>query len=157
MRGDNSLKNDPTDQHCVFLKDNKCSVYEVRPSQCRTYPFWPQHILGRAEWEAEAVRCEGMSVLKPSFKLSKENSASPAVSSDNVLTNMALYMVHDRGRGPDWTYETALDLLRESELSASEQQQQLQEDSQGLVSGLEEELFTKYHSNIGMSLHLIIS
>jgi Fe-S-cluster containining protein len=29
---------------CPFLKDNRCSVYEVRPAQCRGYPYldWPE-------------------------------------------------------------------------------------------------------------------
>jgi len=28
--------------HCVFFdtKINGCSMYDVRPSQCRTFPFW---------------------------------------------------------------------------------------------------------------------
>ncbi len=25
---------------CLFLKENKCEIYEARPSQCRTWPFW---------------------------------------------------------------------------------------------------------------------
>ena len=25
---------------CVFFNDGKCSIYEVRPNQCRTFPFW---------------------------------------------------------------------------------------------------------------------
>lgn len=28
-----------SDKKCVFLKDNKCSVYDVRPLICRFYPF----------------------------------------------------------------------------------------------------------------------
>ncbi len=24
---------------CIFLKDNLCSIYEVRPLVCRVYPF----------------------------------------------------------------------------------------------------------------------
>jgi len=25
---------------CIFFKD-RCTIYEVRPEQCRTFPFWP--------------------------------------------------------------------------------------------------------------------
>ena len=25
---------------CVFLKEGKCSIYEVRPKICRIYPYW---------------------------------------------------------------------------------------------------------------------
>ena len=29
---------------CIFfdLEKKRCSIYEVRPSQCRTFPFWEQ-------------------------------------------------------------------------------------------------------------------
>jgi Fe-S-cluster containining protein len=26
--------------HCVFLQNNICSIYSVRPLQCREFPFW---------------------------------------------------------------------------------------------------------------------
>jgi len=53
---------------CIFLSSssesiNKCSIYEVRPTQCRTYPYWPQHMIGRAEWLSESLNCEGMKVV----------------------------------------------------------------------------------------------
>src|SRR4029077_20051887 len=25
---------------CIFLKNRKCTLYKVRPKQCRTYPWW---------------------------------------------------------------------------------------------------------------------
>jgi Fe-S-cluster containining protein len=25
---------------CIFLTDNMCEIYGVRPQQCRTFPFW---------------------------------------------------------------------------------------------------------------------
>ncbi|MBR57998.1 MAG: zinc/iron-chelating domain-containing protein [Myxococcales bacterium] len=35
----------PSDHACVFfdLDAQRCSVYPVRPNQCRTYPFWSQY------------------------------------------------------------------------------------------------------------------
>jgi Fe-S-cluster containining protein len=30
------------DGHCVFLVDERCSVHEVKPVQCRTFPFWEE-------------------------------------------------------------------------------------------------------------------
>jgi Fe-S-cluster containining protein len=40
---------------CVFLEpDGSCGVYEHRPRQCRTWPFWP-HNLRRAEWESQVL------------------------------------------------------------------------------------------------------
>jgi uncharacterized protein len=63
-------------QHdCVFLRDEPaesnggqavvharrlCSIYPVRPLQCRTWPFWPGNLKSRRAWSAAAVRCHGM-------------------------------------------------------------------------------------------------
>jgi Fe-S-cluster containining protein len=44
---------------CSLWRDG-CTVYPVRPRQCRTYPFWPEHLRTPAAWEAEARACEGM-------------------------------------------------------------------------------------------------
>ena len=33
---------------CVFWKHGGCSVYEDRPLQCRSFPFWPAHLAGCA-------------------------------------------------------------------------------------------------------------
>lgn len=45
---------------CRFLKDNRCSVYEARPTQCRTWPFWPETLQARA-WNKEvAAYCPGV-------------------------------------------------------------------------------------------------
>jgi Fe-S-cluster containining protein len=49
------------DGRCPFLgDDNRCRIYPVRPTQCRTYPWWPELISERSDWDEEARRCEGM-------------------------------------------------------------------------------------------------
>ena len=49
---------------CTFLKheDGKrmCSIYPVRPLQCRTYPFWTSNLSSRREWNDVASGCPGM-------------------------------------------------------------------------------------------------
>lgn len=45
---------------CVFLKDKKCQIYGARPSQCRTYPWWPQNLNSQTAWEETARTCEGI-------------------------------------------------------------------------------------------------
>ena len=41
---------------CVFLDPTgQCSIYDVRPVQCRTYPFWPSLVGDQASWECEGV------------------------------------------------------------------------------------------------------
>ncbi|MBI4824809.1 MAG: YkgJ family cysteine cluster protein [Nitrospirae bacterium] len=48
------------DKDCRFLIDKKCTVYEARPLQCRTWPFWPENMNAKA-WESEvAPFCAGV-------------------------------------------------------------------------------------------------
>jgi Fe-S-cluster containining protein len=42
---------------CVFWS-NGCALYEARPLQCRTYPFWPSMTASQKAWETS--RCAGM-------------------------------------------------------------------------------------------------
>jgi Fe-S-cluster containining protein len=42
---------------CIFWKDG-CSLYEARPLQCRSFPFWPSLLENSDTWEAMA--CPGM-------------------------------------------------------------------------------------------------
>ncbi len=48
-----------TGPECRFLRENRCSVYEGRPTQCRTWPFWPENMPARA-WTAIAAFCPGV-------------------------------------------------------------------------------------------------
>ena len=45
---------------CVFLDGARCRIYAARPTQCRTYPLWPELLQSRKAWQAEAKRCEGI-------------------------------------------------------------------------------------------------
>jgi Fe-S-cluster containining protein len=51
---------------CVFLDREKipgkavCGVYEDRPKQCRTWPFWPSVVRSKASWERAKRMCPGM-------------------------------------------------------------------------------------------------
>lgn len=48
---------------CILLADGKgCSVYDVRPKQCRDYPFWPEVMKSPFAWIKEAQRCPGIDV-----------------------------------------------------------------------------------------------
>jgi Fe-S-cluster containining protein len=55
-----SLLEDHKNYDCVFLKDKKCSIYSVRPKQCRTFPWWPRHLKSKEDWDAAASYCEGI-------------------------------------------------------------------------------------------------
>jgi Fe-S-cluster containining protein len=45
---------------CVFLKDGGCTIYPVRPMQCRTWPFWKSNIASPEDWSWAARRCSGV-------------------------------------------------------------------------------------------------
>ncbi|TXD38507.1 YkgJ family cysteine cluster protein [Lujinxingia vulgaris] len=45
---------------CPFLGKDGCVIHSVKPSQCRTYPFWPELIDEPGAWQAEAAWCEGI-------------------------------------------------------------------------------------------------
>ncbi len=50
-----------TDGRCVlFETDRGCRVYEARPRQCRTWPFWARIVATPAAWQREAADCPGM-------------------------------------------------------------------------------------------------
>lgn len=44
---------------CQFLTGGRCTVYEARPTQCRTWPFWPEN-MKRGAWDEAARTCPGM-------------------------------------------------------------------------------------------------
>jgi len=54
------LKDNPDKDDCIFLKDDKCSVYPVRPIQCRTFPFWPQNLKSEKRWNIISTECPGI-------------------------------------------------------------------------------------------------
>jgi Fe-S-cluster containining protein len=51
---------DGCEGQCCFLVDNRCSVYEDRPAQCRTYPFWSLLLASPESWAHEATQCPGI-------------------------------------------------------------------------------------------------
>jgi Fe-S-cluster containining protein len=46
---------------CVFLDatTRKCTIYEDRPVQCRTWPFWDTNIKSPAMWKHTCEICPG--------------------------------------------------------------------------------------------------
>lgn len=49
----------PDNPDCLFLKNKQCRVYAARPTQCRTWPFWPE-IMNAKAWKKEIVQfCPG--------------------------------------------------------------------------------------------------
>lgn len=50
---------------CIFLKDNKCEVYQERPKQCRTFPWWQENLNSKESWQLAAIECEGINDQAP--------------------------------------------------------------------------------------------
>jgi Fe-S-cluster containining protein len=46
---------------CVFFdnKSRKCQVYEQRPRQCRTWPFWNSNLRSPETWAETCEVCPG--------------------------------------------------------------------------------------------------
>ena len=46
---------------CVFFdtKARKCTVYEARPRQCRTWPFWDSNVRTEEAWRRTCEVCPG--------------------------------------------------------------------------------------------------
>ena len=53
------LRKPPASQ-CHFLREGGCAVHPVKPVQCRLYPFWPELVENRTNWEAERAACPGI-------------------------------------------------------------------------------------------------
>jgi Fe-S-cluster containining protein len=54
------LIEDANNPDCRFLKGKQCSVYEGRPTQCRTWPFWPE-VMSPKAWKKDIVSfCPGV-------------------------------------------------------------------------------------------------
>jgi uncharacterized protein len=50
----------PNGEHQCQFWDNGCSIYEARPSQCKSYPFWPSLLRSDIQWQKEALQCPGI-------------------------------------------------------------------------------------------------
>jgi len=54
----------PVTRDCAFLQEvngeRRCTIYAVRPSQCRLWPFWPDNLANSNGWCKAAQRCPGI-------------------------------------------------------------------------------------------------
>ncbi len=82
------LKEDPKNPDCMFLKQKKCSLYEARPTQCRTWPFWPDTMTPKA-WKEDVVKfCPGVgkgqkiSAEKVSKQLKEQEESEKALDEE---------------------------------------------------------------------------
>src|SRR6202142_3526617 len=50
----------PREKQCPFLREHGCSIHPAKPTQCRTFPFWPELVERRSEWKRTARYCPGI-------------------------------------------------------------------------------------------------
>jgi uncharacterized protein len=50
----------PQQGRCHFLRPDGCSIHPAKPTQCRIFPFWPELVESRREWDRTARYCPGM-------------------------------------------------------------------------------------------------
>ncbi len=48
---------------CIFW-DTGCRIYDARPPQCRSFPFWKANIRTKARWEVLSEECPGVDAGK---------------------------------------------------------------------------------------------
>jgi len=46
---------------CIYFdgQTRRCTIYPVRPVQCRTWPFWNSILESRETWQEAQARCPG--------------------------------------------------------------------------------------------------
>jgi Fe-S-cluster containining protein len=54
----------PKSRDCMFLRridgQKRCTIYPVRPSQCRNWPFWASNLGRPGQWNQAARKCPGI-------------------------------------------------------------------------------------------------
>lgn len=60
-----SLREMPKSFDCVFLHNKRCSIYPVRPTQCKTFPWWSTMLSSEEAWREAASWCEGINDEAP--------------------------------------------------------------------------------------------
>jgi Fe-S-cluster containining protein len=48
---------------CIFWNDG-CTVYQARPQQCRTFPFWKSLVKSSSSWKDAGTCCPGINTGK---------------------------------------------------------------------------------------------
>lgn len=54
-----SLREQANDDCIFYDREQGCLVYEVRPRQCQTWPFWEQNLESQRDWKDVQSRCPG--------------------------------------------------------------------------------------------------
>ncbi len=50
----------PQDKQCSFLNEHGCTIHPAKPTQCRTFPYWPELVERPVKWFETARYCPGI-------------------------------------------------------------------------------------------------
>jgi len=50
----------PRNSQCHFLSQSGCGIHPVKPTQCRLFPFWPELVSDRKQWQQTGSYCPGI-------------------------------------------------------------------------------------------------
>jgi Fe-S-cluster containining protein len=85
---------------CIFWETG-CTVYDARPLQCRTYPFWQPIVSSKQNWEMTSVVCPGI------------NNNSGSHDNDNYTQSKIEDLINLQKSNPAITKETYNNLLKQ--------------------------------------------
>ncbi len=52
---------------CVFLIDNGCLIQSIKPSQCKTWPFWKENVFKNRFKGSILRKCKGIRMVSSDF------------------------------------------------------------------------------------------
>ena len=84
QRKENSYHIHDINAPCFFLKNNICSIYKVRPLQCKTFPFWPSVFQSPDDLQWYKKECPGISTASSNSKIKKENGYSYELTAKKI-------------------------------------------------------------------------
>jgi len=65
IKGEESLSlKEKSNKDCIFWESSGCKVYNARPLQCLTFPFWESIVSSVHGWETAASGCPGIKLGK---------------------------------------------------------------------------------------------
>jgi len=45
---------------CIFLKNNRCMIYDARPEQCSSWPYWKKILNNKTDLMLAKLYCKGI-------------------------------------------------------------------------------------------------
>jgi Fe-S-cluster containining protein len=76
-----AVEEDGSEPCSLLGKDGRCTAYNARPTQCRTYPFWDELLQDAESWKKESVHADPP---RESSKCAGESTSTNASSGDTV-------------------------------------------------------------------------